>query len=327
MSFAHPWWLLLALPALAAGWFAYRRLEPRRASMAFPEGDALAEAGGGAFQTALPYALKTLALLLAVAALARPQVVERRVRSVTRGIDILLVLDTSTSMRAVDFDPTDRMGAAVETAKRFVSGRADDRIGVLVFGGAPILACPLTMDYEAVGDYLGGVEAGMTRTEGTAIGDGIAAAVDHLKSSRAKSRVIVLLTDGSSNTGAIDPVTAAKAAQTYGVKIYAIGTGRRGEALAPIDTPFGRRLQRIPDELDEDVLTRVAAIADGRYFRATNFRELVEIYSEIDRLEKTDAARPEIVTRTDLYPWLVLPAFMLLAGEMALARTVLLRIP
>ncbi|MBI4423642.1 MAG: VWA domain-containing protein [Elusimicrobia bacterium] len=331
MRLEEPLWLLACLPAAAAAWAAWAWLEPRRAAWSFPDGSALRGAvpvWGARLARSLPYLLKAGVLLLCAGALARPQAVRRQSAGLTEGIDILLVTDTSTSMRALDFAPSDRMDAAKQTARRFVGARTADRIGLVVFGGAPLLACPLTLDYEALLDVLDGLEAGMTGAEGTAIGDGIATGVSHLKSGRAPSKVIILLTDGRSNAGVIDPVTAAKAAASYGIKIYAIGTGKKGQSTIPVDDPMrGRVLATITDDIDEDTLTLVAASTGGRYFRATSVKELAQIYAEIDGMEKAPTQRPQTVSYRDLYPWLLVPALLLLSTELFLARTVLLRIP
>lgn len=330
MIWAHPGWLLAALPALGALWASWRYVEPRRAAAAYPStGDILSlSPGAGAWVRLLPLVLKGASVLLLAAALARPQRQRAGAAAPAKGVDILLVLDTSTSMRALDFAPQDRMEAAKAAAREFISKRVSDRIGVLIFGGAPVLACPLTLDYEALYGFLEGVSPGMTGVEGTAIGDGLAAAAAHFKDSAAKSKIAVLLTDGRNNAGLVDPVTAARAARSLGIKVYVIGTAQKGAALYPVDHPLrGRTLVQLPDDLDEDTLTLVAAEAQGRYFRATNSKELSQIYSEIDRLEKSDVKLPELFTYHDLHAWLLLPAAALLALELALTRTVLLRIP
>jgi Ca-activated chloride channel family protein len=244
-----------------------------------------------------------------------------------QGIDILLVLDTSTSMRALDFDPTNRIQAAKETAKRFIEGRIHDRIGILVFGGAPILTCPLTTDYASLLEFLDATDAGMTDTDGTAIGDAIASAVDHLRTSQAKSKVIILMTDGANNTGLIDPLTSSKMAATFGIKIYAIGTAKRGEAYVPVQTQFGKTMVKIPDELNEDELLAIANATNGEYFRATNYKELTSIYSEIDKLERSEVNRPPVLAYVDYYQWMLVPAILTLLTMVMLSQTVLLRIP
>lgn len=330
MRFASPWWLLALLPALAAAAASFWHVERRRARLAYPDagGLAAAEVRRRLLVRGTPAAMTAAALLLAAVALARPQRISRHALGPAEGIDIMMALDTSTSMLALDFDPEDRMTAAKKAARAFILGRVSDRIGLVVFGGAPLLSCPLTLDYDALTGFLGDVYAGMTHMEGTAIGDGIAAAVNHLKASPSPSKVIILLTDGRQNVGAADPLTAAQAARSFGIKVYAIGTGKRGPAVFPVDHPIlGRQLTRIPDELDEDSLTRIAAETGGRYFRAESLEQLKEIYAEIDRLEKHRFERPQAVTGKDLYAWLLLPAALLLAGEMLLSRTLLLRIP
>ncbi|MDE2293254.1 MAG: VWA domain-containing protein, partial [Elusimicrobia bacterium] len=256
-----------------------------------------------------------------------PQAVRRALAGSTQGIDIMLVLDTSESMRALDFDPLDRITAAKQAAEDFIKRRSSDRIGLVVFAGEPLLACPPTLDYDALLSFLHDVKPGMTDSPGTAIGDGLAAALSHLKDSTAKSKVVVLLTDGASNTGLVDPLTAARAAASLGVKVYTIGTGKRGQAMVPVDTPFGRQLVPIPDDLDEDVLTKMAEATGGRYFRATNVKELSQIYKEIDALEKTSFERPETVSYADLHWYLLVPAALLLGAELVLGQTLLMRLP
>lgn len=331
MTWKHPWWLLLVPLVLAAAEGAYWWLERRRAAWPLPDGASLKDLAprvSSFLARSMPYGLRAAALVLCAVALARPLVVRRQAAGLTEGIDIVLSLDTSTSMRALDFEPMDRMAAAKETAKRFVAGRVTDRIGLVNFGGAAVLSCPLTLDYDALQDTIEALDSGMTGVEGTAIGDGIAAGVNHLKGGRAPSKVLILLTDGRSNAGMIDPLTAAKAAGSYGVKIYAIGTGKRGESVVPVDDPrHGRMMVRIQDDIDEVTLTQVAEATGGKYFRATSFRELAQIYAEIDRMERAPIERPQTVSYKDLYAWLLVPALMLLTFELALARTLLLRIP
>lgn len=331
MRLETPLWLLAAFPAVAAALFGLLVVERRRAAMRYPgaaDAAGLASAATRFWIRQSPYWLKAAVLLLATAALARPQSVSHHKAGLSEGIDILLVIDASTSMRALDFNPVDRMTAAKNAARDFIRGRLSDRIGILVFGGAPLLTCPLTLDYEALQEFLTRIEPGMTFVDGTAIGDGIAAAVNHLKDEVSESKVIILLTDGRSNTGLLDPLTAAKTAKAYDIKIYAIGTGKRGPAFYPDVHPvFGRRLVQIPDELDEETLLKIASETGGRYFRAQSVTQLKEIYAEIDKLEKHRYDRPEIVTTHDLHGWLLLPAVLLLGFEMLLTQTWLLRLP
>jgi Ca-activated chloride channel family protein len=240
----------------------------------------------------------------------------------------MLAMDTSTSMSALDFAPLSRIDAAKDTARRFVEGRAQDRIGVIVFGGAPQLASPLTADYDAVYQVLDGLTPGMTQTDGTAIGDGIISAVNHLKDSDAKSKIIIMLTDGRSNTGLIDPITAAKTAASLGIKVYTIGCGKRGQSVMPVDDPVqGRVMVTIDDDLDEDLLDQIARMTDARYFRATSLKELREIYATIDKLEKSQVKLPDVVSRDDRYRFPVAAAALLLLLEAVLSNTWLLRWP
>ncbi|MBI5631143.1 MAG: VWA domain-containing protein [Elusimicrobia bacterium] len=330
MRFSYPWVLALSGLALVLGWGYMRREKAINPSLTFPlpggrkrkpslKANLARWAGPG---------LKLAAMLLIIAALARPQKTAGRLVQSGQGIAIMLAIDTSQSMSAIDFAPADRLGAAKDTASRFIEGRAQDRIGAVVFGGAPQLACPLTVDYGALLSELSELYPNMTHAEGTAIGEGIISAVNHLKSSPAKSKVIILLTDGRNNAGLIDPVTAAKTAASFGIKLYAIGTAKRGQALMPVDDPLrGKVLVAIEDDLDEDLLKEVAQITQGSYFRATSLNELKEIYATIDRLEKSEVKLPEIASRGDLYFFPAGLAAILLLLEMAAAGTVLLRWP
>lgn len=325
------WWLLLLIPALAAAAAAAFGARGGPPAFRYPDAGALARLaprGLGWPVRWLPILLKTTALALAVVALARPQSVSRELAGMAEGIDIILVLDTSESMRALDFDPLDRITAAKQAARDFVLKRSSDRIGLVVFGGEPLLACPPTLDYEALLSFLADIKPGVTQSRGTAVGDGLAAAVAHLKDTSAKSKVAVLLTDGANNAGLVDPLTAARVAKSLGVRVYTIGTAKRGQAMVPVDHPvFGRQLVAIQDELDEDSLSKVAFETGGRYFRAENTKELNEVYSEIDAMEKTAVDRPETVTYADFHHLLLIPAAVLLAAELLLGQTFLMRLP
>jgi Ca-activated chloride channel family protein len=330
MRFAHPWLLLGVLPVLAAAWWVAQRLEPgRRPTLPYPAlGDFFAEQSLRVrLARWLPLGLRFLALLLVCVGLARPQKVTRRLQGYGEGIDIMIALDTSLSMNALDFQPLSRVEAAKDTAARFVRGRVEDRIGMVVFGGAPMLACPLTLDYDALIGRIEGLSAGMTGADGTALGEGIISALNHLKAGTAKTKIIILLTDGRGNVG-LDAVTAAKTAAALGVKIYAIGTAKRGESVMPVDDPrLGRFMVRVDEDLDEDGLIEVARITNGKYWRATNLSELRSIYAEIDKLEKTKVKLPEIISRGDLYGLPVLGAALILLLEAVLSQGLLLRWP
>ncbi|MEK7288110.1 MAG: VWA domain-containing protein [Elusimicrobiota bacterium] len=273
--------------------------------------------------------IRAAALAVLVLALMRPQKVTTEQLEPLLGVDIALALDTSGSMQALDFQPFNRLQGAKKIASEFVDKRGSDRIGIVAFGGAAILACPLTLDKQAVQSFLEQVEINMTQTDGTAIGSAIMVSLAHLKKVPSKSKTIILLTDGRNNAGSVDPVTGAKTARALGVKIYTIGTGKRGGGIFPVVDPiFGTRYIRRPEEeIDEDTLTKVAEITEGKYFRATELNELKGIFEEIDRLEKTEAAPPKTHHYEELYPPLLMAALFLLGTEILLRGTLLLTLP
>ena len=328
MRFAHPWALALAPLAWALAVAVLRR--GRNAALAYPAGELLRAQGltprARAARLA-PAVVQAAALTLAAVALARPQKVLAVSGEDGRGVDIVLAVDSSLSMNAMDFKPS-RLEAAKQIAKSFVQGRVSDRIGLVTFGGAPLLACPQTVDYSALAERIDGLEAGMTKADGTALGDGLASAVRRLKEGSAKSKVVVLLTDGRSNTGAVDPLTAAKAAAALGVKVYSIGTAGRGPAPMPYDDPQrGRGVVMIDDDLDDELLSEISRITGAKSYRAKNREELAGIFAEIDRLEKSPVRLPQMVAVGDLHAWPLAAALLLLLAESALAATALLRWP
>jgi Ca-activated chloride channel family protein len=243
----------------------------------------------------------------------------------TEGIDIVLLLDVSGSMVAEDFTPN-RIGAAKQVAEDFIDGRQNDRIGLVIFSGVSFTQCPLTTDYGVLKNLLHQVKNGMV-VDGTAIGMAIANGVNRLKDSKAKSKVMILLTDGVNNRGEIDPITAAKIAATYGVRIYTVGVGAQGEAPYPVQTPFGIRRQLIPVDLDEKGLSTIAEMTGGKYFRATDNDKLKAIYKEIDKLERTKIEVTAYKRYTELFnTWLML-GFACVLLEIGVASTVLRKIP
>ena len=268
-----------------------------------------------------------LVIVLIIFALARPQLSQSHEHIISEGIDILLILDTSESMRGEDFEPANRLQAAKRVIYDFLSHRKNDRIGLIVFAGESFTLCPLTLDYPVLADLLRGVEIGLTK-DGTAIGDALANAANRLRHSKAKSKVAILLTDGENNTGNIDPVTAAQAAKTLGVKVYTIGMGKEEGARVPYDHPiFGKGYRNDRVYVDEKTLSRIASITDGRYFRATNEQNLSEIYKEINQLETTKIEVTEYIRYKELAAYLLLPATLLLAVEIVFANTRLRKIP
>lgn len=273
----------------------------------------------------LLFVLKLLAIVFLVTALARPQSSNSWQTYSSEGIDIMLALDISGSMLARDFKP-DRLEAAKEVATKFILERPQDRIGLVVFSGESFTQCPLTTDQAVLVNLLREIKSGMIE-DGTAIGLGLANAVNRLKDSQAKSKVIILLTDGVNNYGAIAPATAAELAKTFGIRVYTIGVGTYGEAPYPVPTPFGIQLQNMPVEIDEAVLQQISALTDGKYFRATDNDKLAQIYQEIDQLEKTKTEVKHFSKKNEQYFLFALIGMCLLVSESILRYTVLRKIP
>ncbi len=328
MQFAQPEWLgLLVLAPLLLLWQWYGASR-KMAGLPYSTTRTAREtpASFWVHLSGLPAILRMVVLILGILALARPQ--ERHVsrRQFAEGVDIMLVLDASTSMRAQDFSPN-RFEAARAVASEFISSRISDRVGLVLFAARAFTQTPLTLDYHFIQEMLAGTEMGLIE-DGTAIGTALALGVSRLKESEAESKVIILLTDGQNNRGEIDPVTAAGIARTWGVRVYAIGVGAQGKAPMVVDHPFGgRSVQMVPVEIDEEMLQKVARTTGGKYYRATHEQALRRIYEEIGELEKT---RIESFTFTDvaerfhLFLW---PALILLMGEVWLSNTRLRRFP
>jgi Ca-activated chloride channel homolog len=273
----------------------------------------------------LPIILRSLAIALLIVALARPQTYSSGQNSYSEGIDIVMALDLSGSMLSEDLKPN-RIEAAKEVIRDFIKERPNDRIGLVVFQSESFTQCPLTIDHQVLLNLLTQVHSGMI-PDGTAIGNAIATAVNNLKDGQAKSKVIILLTDGVNNSGEIDPVTAAQIANTYGIKIYTVGVGTRGEAPYPVQTPFGIRYQMIPSDVDDSTLTQIANITGGEYFRATDTEGLKDIYKKIDQLEKSKIEITSYRNATELfYGWLG-AGLVLLFLEVGLGKTVLKKLP
>lgn len=270
----------------------------------------------------VPVATFSLGALLAVVALARPQFQNVTVERNAEGIDLVLSLDISSSMRAEDLKPN-RLEAARAVAKEFVSGRISDRIGLVVFARQSYTACPPTLDYNLLDNVLSDIQMGQIQ-DGTAIGMGLATAINRLKDSKAISRVVILLTDGMNNSGEIDPVTAAELAQTYQIKIYTIGVGSRGTAPYPIEDPiFGKRYQNVSVDIDEEMLTQIAEMTGGQYFRATNTASLQQIYDRIDEMERTQIEEIFYTDYEELFHLFLLPAILFVLIGIVMERIVL----
>jgi len=258
------------------------------------------------------FALRTISVGILIIVLARPQATNSFQDVSTEGIDIVLTLDISGSMLARDFRP-DRLEASKNVATEFISGRPYDRIGLVVFSGESFTQCPLTTDHAVLINLLREIRSGMIE-DGTAIGEGLATAVNRIKDAGGKSKVIILLTDGMNNRGIIAPLTAAEIAKTFNVRVYTIGVGTRGVAPYPVQTPFGVKFQDMQVEIDEDVLQKIADMTGGKYFRATDNEKLVQIYSEIDRMEKSklDVRQYKVREEKFFLPALIAAVFFLI---------------
>ncbi|MGD8749510.1 MAG: VWA domain-containing protein [Balneolaceae bacterium] len=314
MSWANPQWLwLLLLLIPIAGFHIWKYISKKEPSLTFSDTSILKDITGNwrSYGIWLAPFLQCIAFALVILAMARPQYKNTTVERNAEGIDIVLDLDISTSMKAEDLKPN-RLEAAKNVATDFINKRVSDRIGLVLFARKSFTMVPPTLDYDLLKRLLGDVEMGVVE-DGTAIGMGIATAVNRLKKSKAKSKVIILLTDGQNNSGEIDPVTAADLAATYGIKIYTIGAGSRGTAPYPVKDPiFGNRYQNVKVDIDEEMLTKIANMTGGEYFRATNTSKLENIYDQIDKLEKTKIEEVIYTDYKDLYPRFLLPGILFL---------------
>ncbi len=271
------------------------------------------------------FALRVLVIALVIVVLARPQSTNSWQNVSTEGIDIMIALDISSSMLAQDLRPN-RLEASKDVAVEFISGRETDRMGLVVYSGESFTQCPLTSDHAVLINLFKDIKSGMIE-DGTAIGLGLANAVSRLKDSKAQSKVIILLTDGVNNRGAIAPLTAAEIAKTFGIRVYTIGVGTRGMAPAPVQTPFGTRLQNVKVEIDEETLMKIAGVTDGRYFRATDNEKLREIYLEIDQMEKSKIDVKEYSKKEEEYMRFGLLATILFMIELLFRYLVFRNIP
>ncbi|MDP2891250.1 MAG: VWA domain-containing protein [Bacteroidota bacterium] len=327
MSYNNPeffYLLLVLLPMIA--WYIWKQ-KKAGASIQFSSdmGLALIPKSWKYYFRHSVFVLQILSLSLLIVALARPQSSNSWSNVTTQGIDIVIALDISSSMLAMDFRPN-RIEAAKDVATQFISGRTNDRIGLVVFSGESFTQCPLTTDRATVINLFQGIESGMIE-DGTAIGNGLATAVSRLKDSDAISKVVILLTDGENNRGEIAPVTAAELAKTFGIRVYTVGVGTIGTAPYPVQTPFGVQVQDVEVKIDEVTLEKIAATTDGKYFRATNNNKLTEIYSEIDKLEKSKIDVKEFSKREEEYLKYAIAAAILLILGMFLKTTIFRNIP
>ncbi len=331
MRLHDPWvLLLLALLPLLLRRGARR---PQLAALRYPLVAAVRAAGPGrrTHWQWLLVALRGLALIFLVVALARPQLGKAATQVFSEGIDMMLAVDISGSMLAEDFTVGDqranRLQAIKSVVRSFLEKRGGDRAGLVLFAGRPYTQCPLTLDHGWLMQNLERAQIGLIE-DGTAVGSALATAVQRLEASDAKTKIVILLTDGVSNAGKVSPLTAAAAAKTLGYRVYTIGVGTRGLAPYPSTDPFGNRVY-VPTQvdIDEETMQHIAEQTGGRYYRATDTASLMTIYDEIDQLEKSPQEGVEYLDYHELYVWLAVPALLLLAGEAVLAQTWLRVLP
>ena len=328
MVFANPTYLyllLLLIPMI--GWYIWK-LCKSQASLQVSSSEAFDAPGATSWKVYLrhvPFILRMAAVTVLIIILARPQSTNSWQNTSTEGIDIVLAMDISSSMLAQDLKPN-RLEASKDVAASFINGRPNDNIGLVVFAAESFTQCPLTTDHTVLLNLFKDIQPGIIQ-DGTAIGLGLANAVSRIKDSQAKSKVIILLTDGVNNAGEIAPVTAAEIAKTFGIRVYSIGVGTQGMAPYPFQTAFGVQYQDIPVEIDEATLKQVAATTGGQYFRATDNASLKEIYSEIDKMEKTKISVQQYSKKQEEYKNWALLLFALLLVEILQQNTLLRNIP
>ena len=328
MVFTNPTYLyllLLLIPLI--GWYIYK-LSKSQASMQVSSSEVFQLPEARSWKIYLrhvPFLLRMVLIALLIVVLARPQSTNSWQNSSTEGIDIMLAMDISSSMLAQDLKPN-RLEAAKDVAASFINGRQNDNIGLVVFAAESFTQCPLTTDHTVLLNLFKDIQPGIIQ-DGTSIGLGLANAVSRIKDSQAKSKVIILLTDGVNNAGEIAPVTASEIAKTFGVRVYTIGVGTQGEAPYPFQTAFGIQYQNVPVEIDEPTLKQIAATTGGQYFRATDNASLKAIYAEIDQMEKTKISVQEFSKKQEEYMQWALLVLLLLLVEVLLKNTLLRNIP
>lgn len=325
LSFAHPLLLLVLIPLIG---FLLMRWRKRDATMKLSSlNPALARKAGMIGMDRMMLLFHFVPLFLLVVAIARPRRGMTKTEVTSYGVDIVIAMDVSGSMEAVDFKPKNRLHVAKEVAEDFIKGRKTDRIGLVLFARFAYMQCPLTTDHGVVIELLRKAHIGMIE-DGTAIGLGLAQACDRLKRSKADSRVVILLTDGRNNSGEIEPQTAVKIAKALGVKVYTIGAGKPGEALRPVDHPlFGTRYVKVPDELDETLLKYIAQETGGAYFRAKDPEGLVSIFKTIDKMEKSEIKVHSYVNYREFFRPLILCGLGILLIGMVLSSSRFLKFP
>ena len=327
ITFQYPaFFLLLLFIPIYVAWYIWKR-HSQNATMQISSTESL-NGARPSWRTRLrhlPMLLRMLALCCIVAVLARPQSSSSYSNEKTEGIDIMMAIDISGSMQALDFKPN-RLEAAKDVAVKFIAGRPNDNIGLVIFAGESFTQCPLTTDHAVLTNLFADVQIGML-SDGTAIGMGLASAVSRIKDSKAKSKVIILLTDGVNNRGTISPDKAAELAKTFGIRLYTIGIGSRGTAKIPVNTAFGIKYQDMEINIDEDLMRNMADMTGGKYFRATDKNSLTAIYDEIDQMEKTIMNVQHFTKHTEEYLPFAIAALLLLLAELLLRNTILRTLP
>ncbi|MFW6267990.1 MAG: vWA domain-containing protein [Marinilabiliaceae bacterium] len=326
-TFLHPhffYLLLLLVPMIA--WYIWKHQELHASlQISSLRGFSQIKKSRKSYLRHIPFGLRCLTIIFLTIALARPQSTNNLRDVTTEGIDIMISLDISGSMKAMDFEPN-RLDAAKNVATDFISERTNDKIGLVVFAAESFTQCPLTVDKAVLTNLIQDVRIGMLK-DGTAIGHGLATAVKRIKESEAKSKVIILLTDGVNNRGEIHPLTAAEMAKSFGIRIYTIGVGSHGTAPVPVNTAFGQQVKEMEVKIDEEMMQEVAQMTDGQYFRATDENKLRSIYEEIDQMEKSKVEVKEYTQKSEEFILFGLLALAFLLAEILLRNTILRNLP
>ncbi|MFW5890515.1 MAG: vWA domain-containing protein [Marinilabiliaceae bacterium] len=326
-TFLHPhffYLFLLLVPMI--GWYIWKHQELHASlQISSLRGFSQIKKSRKSYLRHIPFGLRCLTIIFLTIALARPQSTNNLRDVTTEGIDIMISLDISGSMKAMDFEPN-RLDAAKNVATDFISERTNDKIGLVVFAAESFTQCPLTVDKAVLTNLIQDVRIGMLK-DGTAIGHGLATAVKRIKESDAKSKVIILLTDGVNNRGEIHPLTAAEMAKSFGIRIYTIGVGSHGTAPVPVNTAFGQQVKEMEVKIDEEMMQEVAQMTDGQYFRATDENKLRSIYEEIDQMEKSKVEVKEYTQKSEEFILFGLLALAFLLSEILLRNTILRNLP
>jgi len=334
MTFGHPYFLLLLLLLPVLGWLKGKQGKPPAfvySSVQLVRGILnVTRTRSGAFLAALRW----LTLVLLIIALAQPRLTKSETKVTASGVDIAVALDMSGSMASEDFEVNrkrlNRLAMAKEVLKKFIDKRPSDRIGIVAFATQAYIACPLTLDHDFLLENLARLQLGTIDDSRTAIGSALSTAINRLRELKSKSKIVILMTDGQNNSGKVAPLTVAEAAQKLGVKVYTIGVGTRGEAPMPAGrNPFTGEIvyQMRPVDIDEDTLQKIASMTGGKYYRADNSQRFQAIYSEIDKLEKTEAEVKKFSHHNELFAWIIAPGLGLLLLEVLLRHTIWRRLP